>query len=204
MVPDVSSVTAGMSGSVAVSGPVSAGVSLSGGDGSADMTPDTVGSVVSASVSAGRARPVAAWPLLLLALPAAVAIWSGWVGLGEMAGFGPVHPLPGIWDGLTIDSAITLPVGVEAYAAYALRAWLAAGVPVAARRFARRSAIGSLIVGAAGQVAYHLLTAAGVGTAPWWITTMVACLPVAVLGMGCALAHLIHEGQEPAAPAGMN
>jgi hypothetical protein len=34
---------------------------------------------------------------LILALPAAVAVWSGWVGIGQMTGFGQVHPLPGIW-----------------------------------------------------------------------------------------------------------
>ena len=28
------------------------------------------------------------WPLFLIAAPAAVAIWSGWVGLGELCGFG--------------------------------------------------------------------------------------------------------------------
>jgi hypothetical protein len=32
--------------------------------------------------------------------------------------------------------------------------------------------------------------------APWWITTAVACLPVAVLGMGAALAHLLHADHE--------
>ncbi len=37
-----------------------------------------------------------AWPVLLLALPAFVAIWSGWVELGRLTGFGPVSPLPGI------------------------------------------------------------------------------------------------------------
>jgi len=36
------------------------------------------------------------WPLFLIAAPAAVAIWSGWVGLGGMCGFGLVQPLPGI------------------------------------------------------------------------------------------------------------
>ena len=36
-----------------------------------------------------------------------------------MTGFGEVHPLPGIWDSLHLDSAITLPIGVEAYGAYA-------------------------------------------------------------------------------------
>jgi hypothetical protein len=47
--------------------------------------------------------------------------------------------------------------------------------------------------GAGGQIAYHLLAAAGVTAAPWQITTAVACLPVAVLGMGAALAHLVRE-----------
>ncbi|MFV2098030.1 ABC transporter permease [Micromonospora sp. LOL_014] len=140
--------------------------------------------------------PVRSWVLLLLAAPAFVAIWSGWVGLGELTGFGVVHPLPGIWDSFAVNTAITLPIGVEAYAAYALRAWLAPdGVPPRARRFAAWSAIGSLVLGAAGQVAYHLMESAGITAAPWWITTVVSCLPVAVLGMGAALAHLLHTDQ---------
>ncbi|MEV6704583.1 ABC transporter permease [Micromonospora wenchangensis] len=136
-------------------------------------------------------RRAVAWPVILLALPAFVAIWSGWVGLGELTGFGVVHPLPGIADGFSINSAITLPIGVETYGAYALYIWLSGRVPEPARRFAKWSALGSLAVGALGQVAYHLLEAAGVTSAPWWITTAVACLPVAVLGMGAALAHLV-------------
>jgi hypothetical protein len=137
-------------------------------------------------------RRVRSWPVVLLALPAFISIWSGWVGLGALTGFGVVHPLPGIWDSLTLDTAITLPIGVETYAAYALRVWLSGSVPRKARRFAACSAIGSLALGAAGQVAYHLMTAAQMTAAPWPITTAVACLPVAVLGMGAALAHLIH------------
>jgi hypothetical protein len=138
-------------------------------------------------------RTLHRWPLVLLAVPAFVAVWSGWVGLGELTGFGVVHPLPGIADGFSINSAITLPVGVETYAAFALRAWLSGDLPHRARRFAKWSAIGSLTLGALGQVAYHLLSASGVTHAPWQITTVVACLPVAVLGMGAALAHLIHD-----------
>ncbi|MEU5939043.1 ABC transporter permease [Micromonospora sp. NPDC047548] len=137
------------------------------------------------------ARPAVVWPVVLLALPAFVAIWSGWVGLGGLTGFGIVHPLPGIADGFSINSAITLPIGVETYGAYALYVWLSGRVPEPARRFAKWSALGSLVVGALGQVAYHLLEAAGIESAPWWITTAVACLPVAVLGMGAALAHLV-------------
>lgn len=127
------------------------------------------------------------------ALPAFVAIWSGWVSLGELSGFGIVHPLPGIADSLTINTAITLPIGVETYAAYALWVWLSGRAPHTAREFAKWSAIGSLVFGAAGQVAYHLMAAAGMTSAPWLITAAVACLPVAVLGMGAALAHLLHS-----------
>jgi len=139
-------------------------------------------------------RAVRSWPLLVLAAPAAVAVWSGWVGIGQMTGFGMVHPLPGIWDSLRVDTAVTLPVGVEAYAAYALRAWLARGRQVSrrTRRFAGWSAAGSLLLGMAGQVAYHLLAQAGATRAPWQITTAVSCLPVLVLGTGAALAHLLH------------
>nr|WP_243706044.1 ABC transporter permease [Micromonospora sp. KC721] len=140
-------------------------------------------------------RPVV-WPVVLMALGAFVAVWSGWVGLGKLTGFGKVDLLPGIvepgsW--ATIDSAITLPIGVEAYAAYALYVWLSGRVPTRARTFAKWSALASLAVGALGQVAYHLLVAYGVTAAPWWITTLVSCLPVAVLGMGAALAHLVRE-----------
>ncbi|TDD15776.1 ABC transporter permease [Kribbella turkmenica] len=151
-----------------------------------DETTDT------AADTGDKERPVRSWPMLLLALPAFVAVWSGWVGLGELTGFGVVHPLPGIADGFTINSAITLPIGVETYAAFALRVWLSGRVPAKARRFAKWSALSALGLGALGQVAYHLLEAAGVTAAPWPITTAVACLPVAVLGMGAALAHLIH------------
>ncbi|MEU7807885.1 ABC transporter permease [Micromonospora chalcea] len=140
-------------------------------------------------------RRAAVWPVVLLALPAFVAIWSGWVGLGGLTGFGVVHPLPGIADSVSLNTAITLPIGVETYGAYALYVWLSGRVPDRARTFAKWSAIGSLVVGALGQVAYHLLVAAGWTSAPWWITTLVSCLPVAVLGMGAALAHLVRESE---------
>lgn len=103
-------------------------------------------------------------------------------------------PPAGIADSLRVDTAITLPLGVEAYAAYALRAWLTADQSVSGRtrRFAHWSAIGSLLLGMAGQVAYHRLAQAGVTRAPWEVTTLVSCLPVLVLGMGAALAHMLH------------
>jgi hypothetical protein len=146
------------------------------------------------------------WPLLLIAAPAAVAVWSGWVGLAAMCGFGIVHPLPGIWGGLKLNTAITLPIGVEAYGAYALGVWLQPGTGDRARVFAKRSAIGALVLGCSGQVAYHLLAAAHRTAAPAVVVTIVACLPVAVVGFGAALAHLRRGGEavpgDVAEPAG--
>jgi hypothetical protein len=135
------------------------------------------------------------WPLFLIAAPAAVAVWSGWVGLGGLCGFGLVQPFPGIvaWH---LDTAITLPVGVEAYGAYALGAWLTPGTPDRARTFARRSAIGALALGMAGQVIYHLLAAAHAARAPWPVTVVVSCMPVVTLGFGAALTHLLKNAPE--------
>jgi hypothetical protein len=136
------------------------------------------------------------WPLALIAAPAAVAVWSGWVGLGTMCGFGLVQPFPGIvaWH---LNTAITLPIGVEAYGAYALGAWLTPGTPGRARTFARRSAIGALALGMLGQVVYHLLAAAHAARAPWPVVVLVACLPVVTLGFGAGLTHLLRVPAEP-------
>jgi hypothetical protein len=171
----------------------------SGPDEISQRAPSPSASLVSAcrmaASHASDQRSVRSWPLLLLALPASVAVWSGWVGIGRLTGFGEVRPLPGIWNSLHLDTAVTLPVGVEAYAAYALHAWLAGSVPlsVRTRQFAKWSAIGSLLLGMAGQVAYHLLTQAGATRAPWGVTTAVSCLPVLILGMAAGLAHLIRS-----------
>ena len=154
----------------------------------------------SAAVCSGT-RTVRSWPLLVLAAPAAAEVWSGWVGIAQKTGFGLVSPLPGILPSLHLDTSITLPVGVEAYAAYALRAWLADGHSVSGRtrRFAKWSAICSFALGMAGQVVYHLLAQAGAARAPWLVTMIVSCLPVLVLAMGTTLAHMLRADAGTAA-----
>jgi len=116
----------------------------------AARTAGSAGGDRSAAVSSGT-RTVRSWPLLVLAAPAAAEVFSGWVGIAQKIGFGLVSPLPGIWPSLHLDTAITLPVGVEAYAAYALRAWLARGEMISdrTRRFAKWSAIFSFALGMA-------------------------------------------------------
>ena len=110
---------------------LTAGVGRSGatadlgpGGPSAVRTSGPAGEDRSTAVSLGT-RTVRSWPLLVLAAPAAAEVWSGWVGIAQKTGFGLVSPLPGVLPSLHLDTSITLPVGVEAYAAYALRAWLA-------------------------------------------------------------------------------
>jgi hypothetical protein len=144
-------------------------------------------------VPARRSYP---WPLLLIAAPAAVAIWSGWVRLGALCGFGLVQPFPGIvsWH---LDTAITLPVGIESYAAYALYVWLGSQAAGATREFARNSALGALALGMLGQVASHLLAVAGWAAAPWPVVVGVACLPVVTLAFAAALFHRVRADARP-------
>ncbi|MFE5463813.1 hypothetical protein [Nocardia sp. NPDC056564] len=146
-------------------------------------------------------KRIRSWPVLLLALPAFVAIWSGWVGLGTMTGFGEVQPLPGIAGNFTINTAITLPIGMETYASYALHVWLNGTIAnPGTRAYAKWSALGALILGGVGQVAYHLMQAAHWATAPWPVVVLVACVPPAVLGMGATLAHMISRDNDLTEP----
>ncbi len=142
-------------------------------------------------------KQIRSWPVLVLALPAFVAIWSGWVGLGKMTGFGPVQPLPGIWDDFSINTAVTLPIGMETYASYALHVWLNGRIRSdGTRAYAKWSALGALALGGVGQVAYHLMQAARWNAAPWPVVVLVACIPPAVLGMGATLAHMISRDND--------
>jgi hypothetical protein len=156
----------------------------------------TADAVAVPAVVQARRPLVRTWPVLVVGLGAFIAIWAGWVELGRLTGFGIVHPLPGIWDSFKLNTAIVLPLGMDAYAAFALKVWLTPGIPHRARRFARWSTVAALLVGMAGQVAYHLMAAQNMTTAPWQITTAVSCLPVIVLGLASALAHLVRADND--------
>lgn len=153
---------------------------------------------------AGGRKKRKKWPLLIMGAGASVTIWSGWVGLGRMTGFGDVHPLPGIWDSFHLNTAITLPVGMEAYAAYGIGVWLDRDNPARARNFAKWSSLAALALGMTGQAAYHELVASHHAAAPGWLVVAVACLPVVIVAMAAILHHLQGEedGETDAAPAG--
>jgi hypothetical protein len=172
-------------------GPRPARIDTPAGERPAESTREQDTAPVESAPVKPRPKLPGAWPLFFLSLPAFVAVWSGWVGVGSMTGFGIVHPLPGIWDSFQLNTAITLPIGLETYAAFAIRIWLSAAVSDRTRKFARASALGALALGAGGQIAYHLMAAAGIARAPWEITTVVSAIPILVVFAGAALAHLV-------------
>ena len=72
------------------------------------------GTASQAHSPANSDRPMASWLLLIWQLPAAVAVLSGWVGLGQLTESRQFRPLPGIWNTLRLNTAVNLPVAVEA------------------------------------------------------------------------------------------
>jgi len=96
----------------------------------------------------------------------------------------------------TVNTAVTLPIGLETYAAYALHAALNTTRPGRLRNFAIVSGVVALVLGGGGQLAYHVMESFGITTAPWQITAIVATVPVAVLGAGAALAALMNREEQ--------
>jgi hypothetical protein len=137
-----------------------------------------------------------------------VAVWSGWVGLGSMCGFGIVHLLPGIWNSFEVNTSITLPFSMEMYGALAMRYWLDPSLNKSTRHFAFVTAIAALVFAFCGQVGYHIMNAHHVTTAPWPVVAAVSCVPVITIGLGSGLMHMVrlsdkefwdtHAGQAPA------
>ena len=118
------------------------------GSETAEVLPDSSASLTTDAtnhLSPANARLPRPWPLVIIGLAAAVAVWGGWVRLGELTGFGAINLLPGIGRGITLNTAVVLPLSVEFYSAYALRVLLASDrLSAENRRFARRSFVASL------------------------------------------------------------
>lgn len=150
----------------------------------------------SVSTGPGRTSRAVLTGLSVIALSAGVAIWSGWVNLGRLCGFGPTQLLPGLLDRVVINAAVALPLGMEAFAAIALRVWIGGDYSDRTRRYAKWSTLTSLVIGASGQVIYHLLAAAGYKVAPWPVVVFVSILPVAVLGLAAGLLHHVRTDRK--------
>lgn len=165
-----------------------------GPEGTAEAPEEATPSALQQGAVSPPPRP---WPLLLIGLAAAVAVWSGWVGLGAKCGFGVIQPLPGIADGFHLNTAITLPISVEAYAAYALRVWLSNSRHSSRTiTFAKWSTVISLLIGWAAQAGFHLLEAFGYKQAPWPVVLLVSSVPVVMVGLASGLAKLVKDDRQ--------
>jgi hypothetical protein len=130
------------------------------------------------------------WPLYLISVGAVLAVWSGWVELGVMCGFGIEQPLYGIWNGLRINAAISLPLSMEAYGFYAMGFWFDPGEADDVRSYAQWTTILAYCLGFAAQATYHVLAAMHAAHAPIPVVVLVSGVPVATI---CAAGGLLHK-----------
>jgi len=132
----------------------------------------------------------AMWPLYLISVGAVLAVWSGWVELGAMCGFGIEQPLYGIWNGLKLNAAISLPLSMEAYGFYAMGFWFDPDEAEGVRTYARWTTILAYSLGFAAQATYHVLAAMHMTHAPIPVVVFVSGVPVATI---CVAGGLLHK-----------
>ena len=136
---------------------------------------------------AGPERPV---------LAALTAAESGrWFAVAQKTGFGLVSPLRVsgprcTWTPPSLSRSASRPTR-RTRCAWLARDRMISGGPAGSQNGRR-----SFVPGMAGQVAYHMVAQAGRAQASWAITTVVSCLPILVLAMGTALAHMLRADVE--------
>jgi len=137
-------------------------------------------------------RPIASrdgWVSLGIAVSAVSAGFSSFAGLRGLAaatGWGAMAPL--------------FALCIDAYALTAIRIWPAGPATAsAARRFAKRNAIGAILLSLAGNAIWHLI-AAGLLAVTWPVVVAVGGVPPVILGTVTHLAVLRRQVEQP--PAG--
>lgn len=135
------------------------------------------------------------WVIWVIAAAVGLEIWGTWVDLGSLLGF-PVAPV--LW--WHVPTNWTLAFTTEAYAAYAVYAWMSAPSSKSGR-FAMWTAIGTIIIGWVAQGTYHRMLADHLTRAPGWLVIGAACLPSLVLMLGGILMHMTHADSRKAEAA---
>jgi hypothetical protein len=122
--------------------------------------------------------------ILAVAVAAAVLSFDSLTGLAHLAGVtGRVAGFRLSW---------LLPIAVDAYAVTATRVWLRTAGTARTAAYARRNAVGAIVLSVAGNATFHGLTAAGVTTLAatgwgWLLVVAVSAVPPVMLGL---VAHL--------------
>ncbi|HEY3718410.1 MAG TPA: DUF2637 domain-containing protein [Jatrophihabitantaceae bacterium] len=141
--------------------------------------------------------------ILAVAVAAAVLSFDSLTALAHLAGVtGRVGGFRLSW---------LLPIAVDAYAVTATRVWLRTAGTARTAAYARRNAVGAIVLSVAGNATFHGLTAAGVTTLAttgwgWLLVVAVSAVPPVMLGLVAHL-HALVSGdyrvtETVAAPAG--
>jgi hypothetical protein len=126
------------------------------------------------SAAASRPDRLTLAGLSVVAVAAAGTSFTALSGLARLAGW-------------SRDVSPALPIIIDVLAAVSTRAWLSGSAPAAAKQFARRAALFSILLSMLGNVAFHLLSAG------WLRPTVVLVMAVAMVppvGLAAA-AHLV-------------
>lgn len=110
--------------------------------------------------------------LVCVFISAAILGFVAWTGLGELAGINQKMTMPGLnW---TLRLSWLLQVAVEGYAVAAIRVWWAdQTASLETKTYARRQAVGAVVVSFAGQSLYHVARQYHWTTGDWWWVAIV-------------------------------
>ncbi len=126
-----------------------------------------------------------------------------WVGLG--LGVAAVSAAFSSFDGLRslAEAAHWSPymaplfaIGIDAYALAAIRVWLARSTAPQAAAFARKNAIGAVVLSLSGNAIWHLINA-GLLAVTWPVVLGVGSVPPVILGMTTHLSILRKQDDSP-------
>ncbi len=126
----------------------------------------------------------------LVALPALVSIWAGWVSLGLATGWKEVQLFPSVpgLNGVHLNTVIFLPFSVEVLTIVSMGFFLHYRGK-AIRRVAGITALATVALGLFGQAWSHHLQATG-AAAPSWLVVFTSGLPVVAMALVGLLVHL--------------
>jgi hypothetical protein len=143
---------------------------------------------------------VAIWGVGIVA---AVASWSGWVGLAERAGFDQSFGMD-LWSWHVHPSvAWIFGICVDLFAAVAVRIWMTAHwSSVKTRKTARVWAFITIAIGVLANSTYHVLDALDV-KAPIYVIVMISAVPPIMLGVVVHLAVMYGDDFRQALGSGV-
>ncbi len=157
------------------------------------MTSSNTAGSVSADPTTTQAIPVFTrpprdvWVDLGLGIAAASAAFSSFDGLRNLAEAAHWSPY----------MSPLFALGIDAYALAAIRVWTSRSTSPSAVTFARKNAVGAVVLSLSGNAVYHLI-AAGLLEVGWPVVLGVGSVPPVILGLVTHLSILRKQDDRPA------